>query len=58
MKMFDFAKGMGIGIIAGASIGMMMPKRHKKNGKKIVNKALRTVGDFVDNVSESISSHS
>jgi gas vesicle protein len=49
----DLLKGMGIGIVAGLSIGMIAsPRRNKQN---VVGKALRVAGDLADNISTVIS---
>lgn len=53
MRNYDFAKGLGIGVIAGATIGMaIVPKR--KCGKSVAGRALRAAGDIVENISDAI----
>lgn len=53
MKNMDFIKGLGIGAIAGATIGMaIVPK--KKSSKSMAGKALRAAGDIVENISDAI----
>ena len=49
MNSIDFVKGIGLGVMAGAAIGMaVVPK--KKRTKNVVAKALRSAGDVVENV--------
>ena len=51
----NFAKGMGIGLIMGSAIGMAVSDPAKKHQKKnMVSKALKTMGDIVDNIGGSI----
>ena len=48
----SFAKGIGAGMVAGvalAATGSMMMKNNK-NVKKSVNKAVKTMGNLLDNV--------
>ncbi len=44
-----FMKGMGMGLVAGLSVGMAVAP--KKKSKNIVGKALRTAGELADNIS-------
>lgn len=55
----SFAKGIGIGIIVGSTVGMAVASsgsKQKPLAKKnnVVGKALRTMGDIVDNIGDSI----
>ena len=53
MSNMDFIKGLGAGMVAGATIGMAIaPKR--KNVKCLAGKALKTVGTIVENISDAI----
>ncbi len=55
MNGINFAKGMGIGLIMGSAIGMAVSAPAKKHQKKnMVSKALKTMGDIVDNIGGSI----
>lgn len=56
MNNMDFIKGMGIGVIAGATIGMAAVPKKKKSptAKSIAGKALRTAGDIVENISDAM----
>lgn len=50
----SFVKGAGIGILMGSVAGMAgygYWRTHKKGVKKNVSRALRNMGDLVDNVS-------
>lgn len=42
-----FIQGVGIGLAAGAAIGMMMPPRKKKS---VAGKAIKAVGEVVENM--------
>lgn len=49
----SFVKGAGIGMLVGSMAGMAglgYMQSHKKGMKKNVSKALRNMGDLVDNV--------
>lgn len=55
MNNMDFIKGMGIGVIAGATIGMaVVPKKKGTNAKSFAGKALRAAGDIVENISDAM----
>lgn len=57
MNTVNFAKGVGVGIIVGSAIGMVVSQPQRKTGphkKNAIAKALRTVGDVVENIGESI----
>lgn len=48
----DFIKGMGIGLMAGLSVGIAAtPKKNKSN---MIGKALRAAGEVADNISNVI----
>lgn len=44
-----FAKGMAIGVMAGAAIGMVMVPKGK-NSKSAAGKALKAAGEVIDNI--------
>ncbi len=51
MKEHGFLKGMGLGMVAGAALGAaMMPKR-KPNLKRAAGKAMKTVGQVMEDLS-------
>jgi len=51
MRKMKFLKGMGTGLIVGACIGMAVAA-DKRSCRRMVNKAVKTVGGVVDGVSE------
>ena len=52
MKDHEFAKGMGLGVLAGAALGAAMMPRKKHSVKKAAGKAMKTVGQVMENLSE------
>ena len=51
-----FARGMGVGMVVGSAIGMTVAINNKKNSKQNkVSKALKTVGDIVENIGSAFS---
>jgi len=51
MSRSGFIKGMAIGLITGAAIGVaVLPKT--KNCKKVTGRFLRTAGEVLENLSE------
>ena len=47
---------MGIGMVVGSAIGMTVAINNKKNSKQNkVSKALKTVGDIVENIGSAFS---
>lgn len=53
MGKMSFLKGMGAGLMVGACVGMMMAPR-KKTGKKAVGRAVKAVGEVIDEISSVI----
>ncbi len=54
MSNMNFVKGMGIGLIVGASaVGAMMIKPKKKHCS-MIGKALKSVGEAIDGMANSI----
>ena len=45
-----FLVGMGLGMAAGGAIGMMVSPRRHTVGKHMVSRALRGMGDVIDDV--------
>ena len=54
MNTRQFFTGLGIGMVAGGTIGMMVTG-NRKNGKHMVSRALRGMGDVIDDVSAALS---
>lgn len=52
MKM-DFMTGVGVGMAAGAMVGMMMVPK-KKTMKSITGKALKAAGEIVENLTDAM----
>ncbi|MDR1131635.1 MAG: hypothetical protein LBL15_04385 [Oscillospiraceae bacterium] len=49
----NFAKGIGIGMVVGSAIGVTLANVGSRTGRQSrskVGKALRTVGDIVENI--------
>jgi gas vesicle protein len=53
MNNMNFVKGMGVGLMVGSAIGMAVAAP-KKNGKKIVGRALKTIGEVVEDVTDAM----
>jgi hypothetical protein len=56
MNSGNFAKGVGIGLVVGSAIGMAvsMPQQKASAKKTVVGRALRTVGDIVESIGDTI----
>ena len=52
MNNMSFVKGMGVGVMIGSAIGMAIAPRKSKAGA--ISKAIKTVGDAVENVASAI----
>lgn len=46
----QFLMGMGLGMLAGGAVGRMLPRKQNP-GKHMVSRALRSMGDVIDEVS-------
>ena len=57
MKDHDFAWGMTMGIVTGTAIGWAMSPRKKNSIKKATDKAMRTVGEVMETLSDEIGCH-
>ncbi|NLV86671.1 MAG: hypothetical protein GX025_05570 [Clostridiales bacterium] len=56
MNSTNFVKGIGVGLVLGSAIGMAVPTPIKSTKKKsVVSRALKTMGDIVENIGEAIS---
>ena len=53
MKMMDFLKGMGAGMMVGAALGMIIVP-DKRCGKKRLSKMIRAAGDVIEDLSGAI----
>ncbi len=43
---------LGIGMVAGGAVGMMVSRNMKRSdGKKMISRALKSMGDVIDEVS-------
>ncbi len=52
MNKMSFIKGMGVGLAVGSMVGMVAaPKKQKSS---TIGKAIRSVGDVVENVANTI----
>lgn len=49
MNNMNFVKGISLGLMVGAGVGMMITPS-KKSGKSTVSKALRAMGDLLEDV--------
>jgi len=49
----DFIKGIGVGVIAGGTIGIAMTSGKRRHGhSKMKNAAMRTISNVMENVSD------
>ncbi len=53
MSTMDFARGMSIGIVVGAGVGMLMAPK-KKKAKTVAEKAVRAVSEAAQNIAEGL----
>ncbi len=52
MKDQDFLYGMAMGAVVGTVVGATMMPRRKSQVKRAADKAMRTVGEVMENLSE------
>lgn len=57
MKQHEFAKGMTMGVMAGMAMGVMMMPKKKNSVKKAAGKAMKTVGQVMEDLSEEMGFH-
>lgn len=57
MKQHEFAKGMTMGVMAGAAMGMMLAPRKRTNVKRAAEKAMKTVGQVMEDLSDEMGLH-
>ena len=53
MKMMDFLKGMGAGMMVGAALGMVIAP-DKRGGKRRLGKMIRAAGEVIEDLSGAI----
>lgn len=53
MEKMDFFRGMGIGLVTGAAIGVAMMPR-KRSLRNSAGKTIRAVGDVVENITSAM----
>ena len=52
METKRFITGLGIGMVAGGAVGMMMaPKARQSDTRKMLSRALKGMGNVIDDVS-------
>jgi predicted small secreted protein len=54
MTKHQFISGIGIGVLAGATLGLAMSTSKKREIKRAADKAIKAVGEVVDNISENM----
>lgn len=57
MKEHEFAKGITMGVVAGMAVGAMMAPKKKTNVKRAAEKAMRTVGQVMEDLSDEMGFH-
>lgn len=57
MKEHDFAIGMTMGMAAGAVLGMMVAPQRKSAVKKAADKAMKTMGEVMETLSDEMGLH-
>lgn len=57
MKDQDFFYGMAMGAVVGTVMGATLVPRRKSKVKKAADKALKTVGEVMENLSEEMGLH-
>lgn len=55
LKNSDFLRGMGLGLMAGTTLGFAVaPKKKQSRMKSTAGKAIRAVGDVVEQISDAM----
>ncbi len=49
-----FLKGVGLGMMAGAAMGMTMAPKKRNDLKKTAKKAMKTMGQTMEDISENL----
>ncbi|MCI8474355.1 MAG: hypothetical protein HFF07_03350 [Oscillospiraceae bacterium] len=57
MKQHEFAKGITMGVMAGMAMGAVLAPQKKTNVKKAAEKAMRTVGQVMEDLSDEMGFH-
>lgn len=57
MKEHPFAKGMTMGVMAGAALGMALAPQKKSSMKKAADKAMKTMGEVMETLSDEMGLH-
>jgi hypothetical protein len=57
LKQHEFAKGITMGMVAGMAMGAVLVPRKKTNVKKVAEKAMRTVGQVMEDLSDEMGFH-
>ena len=57
LKQHEFAKGITMGVVAGMAMGAVLAPRKKTNVKKAAEKAMRTVGQVMEDLSDEMGFH-
>ncbi len=57
MKQHEFAKGMTMGVMAGMALGAAMAPKKKSSVKKVAGKAIKTVGQVMEDLSDEMGLH-
>ncbi len=52
MSSTNFIKGVSLGLIVGSAIGVLIPQKRMPNGRSVVSKALKTMGEVIDNITD------
>ena len=50
----EFLRGMGVGLVAGATIGFAVAPKKKMKGKSPAARAIKAVGDVVGHISDAM----
>ena len=54
MTKHQFIAGIGMGMVAGAALGMAMTGTKKREIKRAADKAIKAVGEVVENLSDTM----
>lgn len=54
MTKHQFITGVGLGMAAGAALGLAMSATKKRDIKRAADKAIKAVGEVVENLSDNI----
>lgn len=57
MKQHEFAKGMTMGVVAGMAMGAVLAPQKKTRVKKAAEKAMKTVGQVMEDLSDEMGLH-